>query len=95
MSQVQIETFIPLFYLVWSDDLLTPFEFTTLKNFIEDQEWLKEDERKLLLSKIDISNPPTRDNISNWKNKIEQITAKNPNIKSIYEIAVALSGGNV
>lgn len=95
MSQVQIQTFIPLFYLVWSDDLLTPFEFTTLKNFIEDQEWLKDDDRKLLLSKIDISNPPTRDDISNWKNKIEQITAKNPNIKSIYEIAVALSGGNV
>ncbi|MFT5254128.1 MAG: acyl-CoA oxidase [Flavobacteriales bacterium] len=95
MSQVQIQTFFPLFYLVWSDDLLTLSEFTTLKNFIEAQEWLKEDERKLLLSKIDISNPPTRDDISNWKSKIEQTTAENPDIKSIYEIAVALSGGNV
>ena len=95
MAHVQIETFIPLFYLVWSDDLLTPLEFTTLKNFIEAQEWLTEDDRKLLLSKIDTSNPPSRDDISDWKNKIEAITAENPSIKSIYEIAVALSGGTI
>jgi acyl-CoA oxidase len=94
MSHIQIQAFIPLFYLVWSDDLLTPLEFTTLKKFIEDQEWLTEDERKLLLLKIDISDPPSREVISEWKQTIEKIIAEKPELKSIYDIALALSDSN-
>lgn len=94
MSTIQIQAFIPLFYLVWSDDLLTPLEFTTLKNFIEEQAWLTQAEKEALLSKIDVSNPPSREILSDWKNSIDKITSDNPELKSIYEIAVALSNGN-
>ncbi|MBX9886490.1 MAG: acyl-CoA dehydrogenase family protein [Flavobacteriaceae bacterium] len=91
MPTTQIQAFIPLFYLVWSDDLLTPLEFITLKNFIDDQEWLTEAQKELLLSKIDVANPPSRTTISEWKNSIDQITSKNPSLKSIYAISLALS----
>jgi acyl-CoA oxidase len=94
MSHIQIQAFIPLFYLVWSDDLLSTLEFTTLKNFIEDQEWLTKEEQKILLSKIDISNPPSRDVISAWKQTIEKMIAARPDLKSIYDIALALSDVN-
>ncbi|MDG2431923.1 acyl-CoA dehydrogenase family protein, partial [Flavobacterium sp.] len=94
MSQFQIQAFIPLFYLVWSDDLLTSLEFTTLKNFIEEQEWLTQADKEVLLSKIDVSNPPSREILSDWKNSIDKITSDNPELKSIYEIAVALSNCN-
>ncbi|MBC5842436.1 acyl-CoA dehydrogenase family protein [Flavobacterium sp. F-380] len=91
MPTTQIQAFIPLFYLVWSDDLLTPLEFITLKNFIDDQEWLTQAQKELLLSKIDVANPPSRTTISEWKNSIDQITSKNPSLKSIYAISLALS----
>ena len=94
MSQFQIQAFIPLFYLVWSDDLLTKVEFTTLKKFIENQDWLTDSDKEELLSKIDVSNPPTRSTISEWKNSIDQITLANPAFKSVFDIAVALSDGN-
>lgn len=95
MSQFQIKAFLPLFYLVWSDDLITSLEFTTLQNFIETQDWLTDAEKKLLISKIDVANPPSRATIFEWKNSIDLITSNNPKLKSIYEIALALSEDNV
>jgi acyl-CoA oxidase len=91
MPTTQIQAFIPFFYLVWSDDLLTPLEFTTLKNFIQAQEWITKTHKEVLLSKIDVANPPLRTTISEWKNSIDQITLKNPSLKSIYAISLALS----
>ncbi|PKB18248.1 acyl-CoA dehydrogenase [Flavobacterium sp. 5] len=91
MTTTKLQTFIPLFYIVWSDDLLTEKEFVTLQGFIDSQDWLSPDEKQLLLSKISISNPPSRQDIADWKSKIEQTIQQNPAIKSIFEIAVALS----
>ncbi|HJS01057.1 MAG TPA: acyl-CoA dehydrogenase, partial [Flavobacterium sp.] len=42
-------------------------------------------------SKTSISNPPSRQDITNWKNKIEQTIEKNTAVKSIFEIVLALS----
>lgn len=91
MKNSKLQAFIPLFYLVWSDSLLTEKEFETLRKFINTQDWLSPEEQQTLLSKINMSNPPSRENLTEWKHKIEQILQLNPDIKSIFEIALALS----
>ena len=91
MKNIKLQAFIPLFYLVWSDDLLTNKEFATLQQFIDSQDWLSLEEKQSLLSKISISNPPSRQDISDWRNKIEQTIQNSPAIQSIFELAVALS----
>ncbi|MGQ7944398.1 acyl-CoA dehydrogenase family protein [Flavobacterium sp. WC2509] len=91
MKSTKLQAFIPLFYVVWSDDLLTEKEFVTLQEFINSQDWFSAEEKETLLSKISISNPPSRQDITDWKNKIEQTIKENPALKSIFEIAVALS----
>lgn len=91
MKNTQLQAFIPFFYIVWSDDLLTEKEFVTLQQFIDSQDWLLLAEKQSLLSKISISNPPSRQDIASWKNKIEQSIQAHPIIKSIFELAVALS----
>jgi acyl-CoA oxidase len=91
MKDTKLQAFIPLFYLVWSDDLLTEKEFVTLQKFINAQDWFSPEEQQLLLSKISVSNPPSRQDIADWKNKIEKTIQDNPAIKSIFEVAVALS----
>ncbi|RED26780.1 acyl-coenzyme A oxidase [Flavobacterium cutihirudinis] len=91
MKNSKLQAFIPLFYLVWSDDLLTQKEFTTIQEFINNLIWLSPEEKQQLLSKVDISNPPSRNELSQWKLDIESHIQDKTTIKSIFDIAVALS----
>ncbi|OXA95692.1 acyl-CoA oxidase [Flavobacterium oncorhynchi] len=91
MKNAKLQAFIPLFYLVWSDDLLTQKEFVTLKEFIKSQKKLSVEEQEYLLSKVDISNPPSRNELTQWKSDIEANIKDKSSIKSIFDIAVALS----
>ncbi|MFV8344621.1 hypothetical protein [Flavobacterium sp. ZB4P13] len=61
MENSKLKAFIPLFYLVWSDDLLTQKEFITLQDFIRSQSWISEKEQEFLLSKVAVSSPPSRE----------------------------------
>ncbi|OUL62011.1 acyl-CoA dehydrogenase [Flavobacterium sp. AJR] len=92
MENSRLKSFIPLFHLVWSDDLLTQKEFVTLQEFIRSQNWLTKEEREELLSKIDISVPPSREQLTSWKLEIEKSIQDKQSVKSIYDIVVALSG---
>jgi acyl-CoA oxidase len=91
MGNSKLKAFIPLFYLVWSDDLLSRKEFLTLQKFIISQGWISKEEQELLLSKIAISSPPTREAVANWKSEIEIILQNNPSIRSIFDISILLS----
>lgn len=92
MENSRLNSFIPLFYLVWSDDLLTQKEFITLQEFIRSQNWLTKEDQDVLLSKIDISVPPSREQLTNWKLDIEKSIQDKESVKSIFDIVVALSG---
>lgn len=91
MKNTKLQAFIPLFYLVWSDDLLTQKEFATIQEFINSLIWLSPEEKQQLLSRVDISNPPTRNEIAKWKSDIESSIQNKEDIKTIFDIAVALS----
>ncbi|RUT71385.1 acyl-CoA oxidase [Flavobacterium cupreum] len=91
MKNTKLQAFIPLFYLVWSDDLLTQKEFATLREFITSLTFLSTEEQHYLLSKVDISNPPSRNELAEWKGDIEKSIKDKSSIKSVFDIAVALS----
>ncbi|SHL81280.1 acyl-CoA dehydrogenase family protein [Flavobacterium saccharophilum] len=91
MKNTKLQAFIPLVYLVWSDDLLTQKEFATIQQFINDLVWLSPEEKQQLLSKVDISNPPSRNELAQWKLDIEKSIQDKASIKSIFDIAEALS----
>ncbi|MBF4464103.1 acyl-CoA dehydrogenase [Flavobacterium sp. LC2016-12] len=95
MKNTKLQAFIPLFYLVWSDDLLTQKEFATIQQFINDLVWLSPEEKQKLLSKVDISNPPSRNELAQWKLDIEKSIQDKSSIKSIFDIAEALSEKDV
>jgi acyl-CoA oxidase len=91
MENSKLKAFIPFFYLVWSDDILTEKEFFTLQEFINSQNWLSQKEKELLLSKIDILTPPSREELNDWKSEIEKIIQLKPSIRSILGISIVLS----
>ena len=66
--------FVPLFYTVWSDSILTPSEISVLEGLLTSQDWLSEQERKFLLSKIDPKQPPSVDELNTLKTAIAQVT---------------------
>ncbi|MFB0910122.1 MAG: acyl-CoA dehydrogenase family protein, partial [Flavobacterium sp.] len=86
--------FTPLFYLVWSDDLLSQKEFLTLQKFIVSQNWLSTEEQEYLLSKIASSLPPSTAVLSSWKSEIESLTQKNPSIRSLFDVSLLLSAND-
>jgi acyl-CoA oxidase len=95
MENSKINAFIPLLYLVWSDDLLTQKEFTTLQEFILSLTVLSSEEKEYLISKVSVNNPPSRKELSSWKADIESSIGNKTTIKSIFDIAQALSADDV
>jgi acyl-CoA oxidase len=53
------------------------------------------EEKQQLLSKVDISNPPSRNELTQWKLDIEKSIQDKSSIKSIFDIAEALSEKDV
>ena len=94
MNNAKLHAFIPVFYLAWSDDLLTQKEFQALNDFIKEQSWLSQEEQQFLIDKIDISNPPSREDLNQWKFELEKIVQLNPEINSIFDLVNILSNNN-
>jgi acyl-CoA oxidase len=94
METSKLKAFIPLFYLVWSDDLSNQKEFKILQKFILSQQWLSNTEQETLLLKIAISSPLSREVLNNWKSEIETILEENPLVRSLFDLSILLSENN-
>jgi len=58
--------FLPMLYVAWADDILTPEEFATINSKIKEQEWLDESEKSVLKNWLDPSTPPTAETLMSW-----------------------------
>src|SRR4051812_20493181 len=67
-----LHVFLPMFYMVWSDAVLTPSEISAIHQIIDGQGWLKEDEKKFLLSQLNPSSPPSPDEFKRWLEEIRR-----------------------
>jgi acyl-CoA oxidase len=65
--------FLPIFYVVWSDAVLTPGEINTLQTLIDQQTWLKEEEKKILYDQLNPASPPSPDELRNWLDEIKKV----------------------
>lgn len=94
MENTKFKAFLPHFYLVWSDDLLTQKELASFREFIDNQNWLSEEEQEKLLANVNISTPPSRPQLNKWKAEIEEGLKNLPEAKDIFDISVWLSDNN-
>ncbi len=82
--------FLPVFYTVWSDAVLTPTELQSLHSVIDKQDWLSADERKFLYGQLDPSVPPTPDQLKAW---LEEIRKVQPDTgTNLVDIGIRLAG---
>ncbi len=94
MQNTRLNAFLPLLYLVWSDDLLTQKEFTTIHAFINSQTWLTAEEQQQLLAYIDITTPPSRKQLIDWKTTVVEQLASKQETKSLYALTLALANND-
>ena len=92
-SNPNLNIFLPIFYMVWSDAVLTPSEIKTIKDLVEKQRWLTQEEKQFLLAQINPTIPPTPDEYRNWLAEIRKAldtipTSSNPKLVDI-GIAIA------
>ena len=62
--------FLPVFYVAWSDTLLTPSEVSNLTDFIRRQSWLQDGDKTILLEQLNPSLPPSPDEFKGWLTEI-------------------------
>ena len=72
----EILQYIPFFYVIWADDLVTASEINVVQNAIKADETLKKESRKTLLSWLNPENPPENDELKNWKQTISSTQVK-------------------
>jgi acyl-CoA oxidase len=70
---------------------LSQKEFITLQEFIGSQRWISEKEQEFLLSKVAISVPPSRAQLTEWKGEIDTVIHHHPLLKSIFEVSIVLA----
>ncbi|OYQ42029.1 acyl-CoA oxidase [Flavobacterium cyanobacteriorum] len=81
---------LPYIYVAWEDDIMTKKEFGTLHSFISGQEWLTKAEKDFLKQKIDYDSPPSRTEMSQWKEMINRaLTTKSP--KTLFELGFSVA----
>ncbi len=85
--------FLPIFYMVWSDAVLTPSELDAIRNLINGQDWLTADERRFLLEQVNPSKPPSPDEFKGWFSEIQKVTgAGRPDkTESLVDIGIRLA----
>ncbi|PQJ78335.1 acyl-CoA dehydrogenase family protein [Polaribacter porphyrae] len=68
--------YIPFFYVIWSDDLLSYSEISVVKNAIEQDDTVTKEDYKYLTQCLDKKNPPSNNELKHWKNTIDNSNVK-------------------
>jgi acyl-CoA oxidase len=88
-SNPNLLVFLPVFYTVWSDAVLTPTELKSVRDVIEKQDWISADERTFLYKQIDPTTPPPPDQLKEWLELIRKVQAGAGT--NIVDIGIALA----
>ncbi|RRJ93453.1 acyl-CoA dehydrogenase family protein [Flavobacterium macacae] len=91
MANPLLNSFLPLFYISWFDDVLTETEMKTMKDAIDSQDWLTKTDKDELFSKIDVENPPSRSQINEWKEIISKGVDDNNDDELLTDVALKLA----
>jgi acyl-CoA oxidase len=83
--------FLPIFYVVWADAVLTPNEIRVIQDIINSQAWLNAEEKTFLLRQLDPVKPPTTDELKNWLEEIRKVALTAENKDGLIDIGMRLA----
>ncbi|MEO9891361.1 acyl-CoA dehydrogenase [Aurantibacter sp.] len=68
--------YIPFFYVIWSDNLVTTSELNVVEKAISDDDSLLKEDKKQLLSWLNPNKPPIDDELKNWNHIVSNSNVK-------------------
>lgn len=68
--------YIPFFYVIWSDDLLSYSEISVVTNALKQDDTLTKDDYQYLIQCLDKKNPPANEILKDWKHLIDHSNIK-------------------
>lgn len=80
--------FLPLYYTLWADSVLTPTEIKEMQKLISSQKWLQNQEKEWLLKNINPAKSPKPKELKSWKKKIKEL--EHENLEDLSQIGIAL-----
>lgn len=87
--------FLPILYTVWSDAVLTPVETLTIRNIVDEQEWLSAEEKRFLLDQLNPALPPTSDQLKEWLEEIRKAGLSPDKNESLVDIGIRLASMHI
>ncbi len=73
---LRILPYIPFFYVIWSDDLLSASETNVVRKAIENDDTLTKEDVKLLSGWLQRDNPPADSELKGWKHLVHNSEVK-------------------
>ncbi len=83
--------FLPIFYTVWSDAVLTPSEIKAIQDIINSQGWLSESDKEFLYSQLNPALPPSADQLKSWLEEIRKVGLSPDKKEGLAEIGIRLA----
>jgi acyl-CoA oxidase len=78
-----ISSVLPLFYVGWSDSVLSPSEMSLIRNHVQKMPFLTEDDKKILIAWTNPKNPPSESDFKAWIAQMMAFSSKNESIQTI------------
>ncbi|MEL6670879.1 MAG: acyl-CoA dehydrogenase [Bacteroidota bacterium] len=67
-----VRFFLPLIYLAWSDEVLSPSEIKLIENQINAQDWLAASDKQALAKFLDPAHPPSATQLKEWQRLMKE-----------------------
>lgn len=80
--------FLPIYYTLWADSVLTPTELKVMENLLDEQDWISSAEKKFLIDHLDPRGTPKATELKRIKRLIRQVQKEGHN--SLSDLGVAL-----
>lgn len=68
----ELRFLLPVLYIVWADDVLSPTEITEISRLIAQQQWLTEEDKAWLFERLSPTSPPSAVEIKSWLQLIRE-----------------------
>ena len=88
-------SFLPMLYVAWADEVLSPTQLETIEAKVRKQKWLLEEEKQQLVKWLDPQSPPSAKELKGWLNAIREIAASYPenSRKTLVDLGVQIASG--
>lgn len=87
----QVAVLLPLFYVGWSDSVLSPSEVELIQSKIQKFDWLTDEDKALLKTWSDPNQAPSEELMQSWANAIRSTAQSSNNRQSLVDLGCEMA----